>query len=70
MKPFADSRWFTALRRPLWFGCGSTLETSGLVDSGSTEGRELTFKMRALFNREAFVKEVAFDVGLGLQHHP
>ena len=26
--------------------------------------------MRALFNGETLVKDVAFDVGLGLQHYP
>jgi hypothetical protein len=26
--------------------------------------------MRALFNGETLVKDVAFDVALGLQHHP
>ena len=44
--------------------------TLALGASGSSEGRELAFKMRALFNGETLVKDVAFDAGLGLQHYP
>ena len=70
MKPFPRSRCFTASGRPLWFSCGCAAATSGLDASGSSDGTRLAFKMRTLFDGEALVKDVAFDVGLGLQHHP
>ena len=37
--------------------------------SGFSEGRRLALKMRAVFNGETLVNEVAFDVRRGLQHH-
>ena len=39
------------------------------MGNGSSEGRELAFKVRAQFNGQTLVKEVAFDVSRGLQHH-
>ena len=39
------------------------------MDNGSSEGRELAFKVRALLKGKTLVEEVAFDVSRGLQHH-
>ena len=39
------------------------------MDNGSSEGRELAFKVRALFKGKALVEEIAFDVRRGLQYH-
>ena len=38
--------------------------------NGSSEGRELAFKVRALLKGKTLVEEIAFHMSRGLQHYP